>query len=528
MANAISNLPFGPDVPVTVVLTGSPFKIKPRSQVKFKVFFSVPGQDTLKAVDQPWTSMQLFSSGQQFINGSFIGFDRKEEEKTLFVREISDIQEDQIKNHLDFFNFKLPKEEAQLNEECITFLSKGLTFVVPCMQIIRTFYATHRFLVKNITTQQDLSAFIESESKNEISAKIELTFKEWLSEDATKPMVNSFVLVYYIPELKKGWERIVSNYINTGIFKASLPIIPNLQLTFKGYKIDDFFYVNRIIWCNEPKLPFRWLLYYPQKDKMKKEKRTKKEAEKAINTEKALKSDNLVVNEPGVSPGKSSPTKRIRSPKTQAFSLFHKIQRAGDLKAADKSSPLYSVEEGFDIVSTKSPTDKGTAKKLDIIASKNTIDIPSNESFPDFCMALNDLQYLMDIKSIIHFTGECPDDFSYCKNDSGGKRKYMVADIGLNNYYYHWLVIDLENTNNSTSAMLIIRKNDYEDAETQASKLINKLVYTGKGHWTSSCFDEIEGLRLPYNTLKHYKNRSSFKWAFWIQKKINALYKSKW
>ncbi|HHU05827.1 MAG TPA: hypothetical protein GXZ65_05020 [Clostridiales bacterium] len=158
---------------------------------------------------------------------------------------------------------------------------------------------------------------------------------------------------------------------------------------------------------------------------------------------------------------------------------------------------------------------------------KNTIYIQSDKAFPDFNTVLNDLKRFMNIddSNTKAFIGEYPGDFSFCKNDSGEKRKYIVADIKIKNKYENWLVIDVENTIHSSALMLIIRKSSKlgEDAESQASKLIEKLVYIGNGHWTSSCFDEVEKLRIPYNTLRHNKNRSPYIWAKYISEKIDKL-----
>ena len=80
------------------------------------------------------------------------------------------------------------------------------------------------------------------------------------------------------------------------------------------------------------------------------------------------------------------------------------------------------------------------------------------------------------------FIGEYPVTFLFARMTQA-RNENIVADIKIKNKYENWLVIDVENTIHSSALMLLFVKIKLgEDAESQASKLIEKLVYIGNGH----------------------------------------------
>lgn len=490
--------------------------------------------DTIKAVNVPWGTLPYLRLGQKYKDG--IAIDSYKRGRLGEVK-IND-ETFEICNSFDippklFYLYK--NYEYGMQKMC-KFTVEGTTYYIPCIEVIRSFFAKSKTLTNYILKPNGLD-FLISDSKiisDCLNILLSIEIPEKIANNETAAHLG---WIKYNEEAFKSWTSIYGNMFdnentNSNYIQLLPPVRHECKWNYRGIISDKSVLVLELISSTGLRTPFKYVKFSHPKifrnkvtetpDKIKRTKTENGEPFEMTNSK----------NGTGTRKQQNQPTIELSS--TQfVFENIIKIEKVKDkekeifvgTKIISKGDTSYgNAKENTIKVSTEDWSSGGKIepiefKSLEIVKGRTCKGLEEFYKVIQY-IAGNYKQFKISIVEVF-----LPKSLQKCKTFSyyhdGDRRTCAIVKIqydkGLPCY-----ILEVGRADNWSISTLIICQCSYNMPDEHIEQLINYLftsLINNSGHWDKELFITEKGYYLY--TLKHYNSNSNLEnWALRIINKI--------
>lgn len=261
--------PFNENEVVELYWLCSPYMNKNKQWMIKAVFKS---GNKIKSVEIPWGTLPYLRLGQKYKNGSICD---------SYIRGFSgevNIKNEKIEICSSFdMPYKLYyfyKNIEYGTQKVCKFQVGKVTYFIPCIEIVRSFFAKSKTLANYILKPNGLDFLIEDSKIIEESLYISLSI-EIPQRIATKETAAHLGWIKYNAEAFKSWCSVYSNiYDNEGIKNRFIELLPpikeNCYWKYRGINIENCVLILELTEFSNIRTPFKYVKYsHPKIEKSK-------------------------------------------------------------------------------------------------------------------------------------------------------------------------------------------------------------------------------------------------------------------
>ncbi len=395
------------------------------------------------------------------------------------------------------------KDDGELKKEngfelCYQFDNKGITYTIPCIELVRALYGENVLLVKKLLTSERL----EGVTLNETIDKIHIDFSSDIPKTRlTDSLVQGYVWLKHEPLVFAAWNKIFDEFISHAKkIKTGIPFKGNEKLSYYGIQNRRNVLILNAEFNNLP-YPFQDISYtHPAFTETEDITNTgEQKFVEAKQPEVITLSDDATNTEAGGVLIEGEPSKHFVSPP--------KITRRHSSSSKDGTSGSTYIRNEVNTHSTGETTETGKSSPVDRYTENKVEPVASDKDFIDFCIAVGHIQCNEDVVRVDIEYGSFSGETAFSYMPDGTRRRYALATIVFSCGAF-LSIIEACNTDGWPLSTLRIRRSRYTKALAQ--QMISKLAEAG-GHWDKKWFTESTDAQ--YLPLKHFSNRSAKHWA---------------
>jgi len=481
----------------------SPFLNK-QGRWRLRVAFLTKNKE-IEVLEYSWGILPFMQLGQKYVDGVPAGFSKT---GVIGSLNIPNPSSGSICNGFEIPPnlYYLHKDRRLGNEKLWNLKLDNIDYYIPCIELVRSLFATSKTLTNAVLRPHGLDLLIESSSVN--SGKLSLG----LSKDVPKAILNDAMILHLswlsqIKEARAAWDAVFNNLFKealstnpfqppkaleeTAIIVAKPPSIRGLNWIYRGIQRENSVLILELIGIKGLFVPFHEISYaHPSLKTAHKVNLPKKfggvrerlveQSYDLTHPDKTVKSnrDEPSVDVPGVA------LSFIRTPyvKKRPIAVQTVSTGQGQLSSPGSGGVLESVncEVGVD-----EPIHGGEYKpiefnKLEIL---NSLTAAGFEEFAK--VAANILMVVSDANASLNIVSlNTRKKFAICPN--GQRRSCAVLFIEYPNLWSCSVLEVYRPDNWSVSTLLVVHKQGtaYFEIERSIKSLIKSLI-SGGGHWAN-------------------------------------------
>lgn len=427
-----------------------------------------------------------------------------------------------------FKNWRLGKEKLW------KFKVGEITYYLPCLEIIRAFFAASKTLTNQILKPDGLNALITEESKGEESISVKL------SHEIPRSILNISTITHllwlnYDERANSSWKSVYNGLYAKAIGKSvryptimfarglplevKPPIGGNCQLHFTGTTWDKNCLIHEILSVSGfPILPFRYIRYshpsYKTREKVDKTKAKRKihssETGKELVQDSARRSVKTKTKQPlaDIAPTIFSFSKL---PNLKRYSIEGGVIADGNetpISKGDTSLGKPVVGKKDETVGTDESYIGGEITPVEFLGLKLTEskDLTGLEEFNDAIRIVKTLNPHISIKFNVY---EIPGQNSFCIREDGKHRNFALVKItqdGVQPAY----IIEVARPDEWDVSTLIMRFNSTITKQEKMMEIIEETIKNmveNNGHWQIDVLEQSTNFR--FTRIKHFQEIST-------------------
>ncbi|TCS68542.1 Tn7-like element transposition protein TnsE [Effusibacillus lacus] len=519
--------PFRSGEPIELFWFGSLFQDH-QGNWKIPVAFKI--KNDIQIVNYPWGTLPLLRLGQQYVDGSIGPFSLKRgmvDSLTLTNSEEGDVcQGFDLPSQLIYFH----KIRDLGTQKLRKFRIGKITYYIPCIEIIRSFFAKTRTLAYSLLEPNGLEMLINDFREEDNKAEIDLsrripnnmvnenliTHLAWiLGNENVRTVWNEIYNHIYQEALAKSPINPVIQFRNGIPIQARLPVSSFSKITYRGLKAQNHVLILEILGIAGLNIPYRRIMYshssLKQKVRIQGEKRLKL-TQKRMNEDYVLEENSRSAKEDvNQSTVEISPTLLTYDRKPEVSVRFSEQQ------------PI-NTGNGYVVVSGKGGKYIGTAQKVSTqdsvyggdttpieFGTITTVPIQRGIGLEGFFRVIQYIQKMYPEIKINASVAYLPSGkrFSVCPD--GTRRTCAIVQLNISNHVRYLLEIARPDGWSISTLMLIPKPGlGVQIIERYISILLESVVEKG-GHWDQDILDKCRDLEIE--RIRHYKNDTVESWA---------------
>lgn len=495
----------------------------------------------------PWGLLPNLRVGRVYVNG-ILQTDYNPETNRLYV---PNIQDGSICSA-----FQIPKQLYSLlankmlgDERIWRFKVGNEIYYLPCLELIRAFFAPSKTLTNQLLKPYGLEALIDDSEYVDGELRLEL------SSDIPQSIVNDEMVTHLLwlthnETAKSGWDNVYSGVfakahvnltttLNFALAKGlPLETIPPLEnqceLIFTSINIKNSHLIHEIVQVTGlPVLPFRNVKYTHASFRDTTEKSKPNKVNKKL---VSLNRDERYTH--------TGKRKRVKKTSNQPLAKIPKIVLGFDslpqiTKQTVASNPFSSENEfitGKQHISSNKKTSEVDKKEFSVdepfyggeiipieFAGLKLLEKSEDQGLNDFILTLNFLANLNPNIKTDYQIYNLPGDFPFCFVKGRTRRNFAIATIlfGSGEPFYLIEVSRPDNWHISTLLVKFDTKKTNLKESGQILQLIVKKMVENNGHWVLESLEQAT--RFRFKRVKHFKGESIESFAIAVNKKLHSI-----
>lgn len=257
MAIIMNNWPFGENEAAKIYWISSPYR---NFKGDMMVNVTLELNRKFKNIERAWGELAFLGTGlvcqRNYVRNVPSTLDRYELQCTNIKK-----QELMMSNQIPKNLFCTEKYKIYTNDCCTKLTANGITYIIPCVEIVRAIAGTNPFFLNKLLTSDSLTDFSScSINNNVISMELcNIGPHKFPSALRTKYMIREYTNFLFNSELHRWWEAVNADFLSALNLKikAKIPMLEGSTITGQGIRNENIVLLLHIVLEHLPNLPYR-------------------------------------------------------------------------------------------------------------------------------------------------------------------------------------------------------------------------------------------------------------------------------
>lgn len=528
-----SNWPFPEDEPVLLYWLKSPKRLGVNKQWMMDLVFKrVSGE--LSDFSVPWGCLPMLRLGKEFKGGVPTEKADTGEIYELTFSMNARYKIEQAFNAISRKNYRLITQE-NLQELCVVISDGQQKIVIPCIEIIRCFFAINKLLAYQILQLYNLQYLLTATMPEEKKVILEFTRKISYRSITKNPLILEVLTdILFEPSWNEAWRGVFtawsetsSKYPNDNTKRIPLQCIPplyqNCTWRVRGIKDEDRIFVQELYgYLNYNPSPFESIGYiHPNsrpkaKTRGKGTVRTKETTKNKVNVDRG--ENNLPTNNNMPFLLQNQLPVHQESKPIKIEEIPWGVGKPGNGLGDDEIIGVKMIEKGATnriTVSLNESGGPGELQSAEFIGLDDLNQAPSGlQSFLKALEAIKEINNQVEISVSIDNVPE-NSEIAYCGMN---RRKFALVKVVLNSITSYILELDLSDGHSLSTVIFRPMRSEVNLGEIVVELLVDNI--SRQGFWARESVEKMDNIKVTWAKHTTFEIHS---WGKRLFEKVNKL-----